>query len=130
MKDPEAVRRLKALSTAPRSRPSHTARVRAHLDEIEEAQASGASLEQVLGALNEGQGDYAMTLNTLKSALRRVRQERLKGGRVREGGAEDAPQGAPVAAQAVLKAQSGAAPVATEPKGSMAEFFLPRPPNK
>ena len=75
MGEPDLISRLRALSGASRARPNNAARVRVHLENIEGAQARGASLRQVLDAFNEGQGDNVMTLNSFKSALKRARKK-------------------------------------------------------
>jgi hypothetical protein len=75
MGDPDLTKRLKHLSGASRARSNNASRVREHLEHIEDAQARGASLRQVLDAFNEGQSDNVMTLNSFKSALKRARKK-------------------------------------------------------
>ena len=79
MEDLGLVSRLRALSAEGTARPNNAARVRVHLEDIDGAQRRGASLQQVLDAFNEGQGNNVMTLNSLKSALQRARRKRSEG---------------------------------------------------
>jgi hypothetical protein len=75
MSDPDLTKRLSILSGGGSARPNNASRLRVHLKDIEGAQARGASLQQVLDAFNEGQGDNVMTLNSFKSALKRARKK-------------------------------------------------------
>jgi len=74
VEEPDLINRLQALVVR-ESQPNQTARLRVHIEYIEEAIRGGASLRQVHEEFSRGQGDSALTFNSFKSALRRVREE-------------------------------------------------------
>jgi hypothetical protein len=112
VEDADLISRLKALSSAGKARPNHTARLRVHLRYVEKALGEGASLPQVFEEFNRGQGDSALTFSSFKSALKRVRGEERGGKELAEGRLQRRPEASKVAGEG-------------RARPSMADFMAP-----